>query len=98
MDALAYYRQSMGLPGLTINWGAWEQGGMAARLGSQHQNRLRATGMSFITQEKGLQILGELLSQPVSQVGVFPINWSRFAEHLPGGVKMPCLEALVWNN
>ncbi|MFM2061665.1 MAG: hypothetical protein RLZZ507_1335 [Cyanobacteriota bacterium] len=95
MDALAYYRQSMGLPGLTINWGAWEQGGMAARLGSQHQNRLRATGMSFITQEKGLQILGELLSQPVSQVGVFPINWSRFAEHLPGGVKMPCLEALV---
>ena len=95
MDALADYRQSMGLPGLSINWGAWSQGGMAARLVRQHQSRLRTIGMSFITQEKGLQILGELLSQPVSQVGVFPINWSRFEEHLPGGVKMPCLETLV---
>ncbi|MBO3459427.1 type I polyketide synthase, partial [Aetokthonos hydrillicola] len=95
MDALAYYRQSIGLPGLSINWGPWEQGGMAARLESQHKSRLRTTGMSFITQEKGLQILGELLSQPVNQVGVFPINWSKFEKNLPGGVKMPCLEALV---
>ncbi|NEQ68439.1 MAG: SDR family NAD(P)-dependent oxidoreductase, partial [Symploca sp. SIO2D2] len=95
MDTLADYRRSIGLPGLTINWGAWAQGGMASRLGSQHQNRLRTTGMNLITPEKGLQVLGELLSQPVSQVGVFPINWSQFLGQLPGGDKIPFLEAFA---
>ncbi|NER93848.1 MAG: SDR family NAD(P)-dependent oxidoreductase [Symploca sp. SIO1B1] len=92
MDTLANYRRSMGLPGLTINWGAWEQEGMATRLGSQHQTRLRTTGIGTITPEKGLQVLGELLSQSVSQVGVFPINWSQFLGQLPGGNTMPILE------
>ncbi|NEO77837.1 type I polyketide synthase [Moorena sp. SIO4G3] len=95
MDALAYHRQSIGLPGLTINWGAWEKRGMAVRLGNKHQSRLQTAGMSFISPEKGLQILGELLPDKVSQVGVFPINWSRFAKQLPGGVKMPCIEAFL---
>ncbi|NEQ65701.1 MAG: SDR family NAD(P)-dependent oxidoreductase, partial [Symploca sp. SIO2D2] len=97
MDALANYRQSMGLPGLTINWGLWDQEGMATRLTSQHQSRWHTTGMGLITPEKGLQILGNLLSQPVSQVGVCPINWSRFGEQLPGGDKMPFLEAFASN-
>ncbi|NEP57570.1 MAG: SDR family NAD(P)-dependent oxidoreductase, partial [Symploca sp. SIO2G7] len=95
MDTLADYRRSLGLPGLTINWGAWAQGGMAARLGSQHQSRLRTTGIGIVTPEKGLQVLGELLSQSVSQVGVFPINWSQFLEQLPGGDKIPFLEAFA---
>ncbi|NEQ80605.1 MAG: SDR family NAD(P)-dependent oxidoreductase, partial [Moorea sp. SIO2I5] len=93
MDALAYHRQSMGLPGLTINWGGWQKGGMAVRLGNKHQSRLLTTGMNFIPPEKGVEILGALLLEQVSQVGVFPINWSRFAKQLPGGVKMPCIEA-----
>ncbi|NEP47792.1 MAG: SDR family oxidoreductase [Moorea sp. SIO3C2] len=95
MDTLADYRRSMGLPGLSINWGAWAQGGMASRLGSQHQSRLRTTGMNLITPEKGLQVLGELLSQPVSQVGVFPINWSQFLGQLPVGHTISFLEAFA---
>ncbi|AOX02952.1 short-chain dehydrogenase [Moorena producens PAL-8-15-08-1] len=95
MDTLADYRRSLGLPGLSINWGAWDQGGMASRLGSQHQSRLRTTGMNLITPEKGLQILGELLSQPVSQVGVFPINWPQFLGQLPVGYTIPFLEAFA---
>ncbi|NEO80922.1 MAG: SDR family NAD(P)-dependent oxidoreductase [Moorea sp. SIO4G3] len=95
MDTLASYRQSMGLPGLSINWGAWEAGGMAANLGSQYHSRMRTTGMSFISPEKGLEVLGGLLLQPVSQVGVLPINWQIFRDNLPGGVKMLCLDTLA---
>ncbi|NEO38501.1 MAG: SDR family NAD(P)-dependent oxidoreductase [Moorea sp. SIOASIH] len=96
MDGIAHYRRGIGLPGLTINWGAWGQGGMAARMTSQNQNRLQNTGISSIAPEKGLQLLGQLLSQSVSQVGVFPVNWSQFFAQLSDGVQIPLfLEAFA---
>ncbi|NER50060.1 MAG: SDR family NAD(P)-dependent oxidoreductase, partial [Symploca sp. SIO1A3] len=95
MDALAHYRRGIGLPGLSINWGAWASAGMAASLASGHQQRLEASGMSSIEPEKGMQALGSLLSDSSSQVGVFPVNWSKFASQLPGRQKMPFLEDLI---
>ncbi|XP_035710254.1 phenolphthiocerol synthesis polyketide synthase type I Pks15/1 isoform X2 [Folsomia candida] len=32
LDALVHYRHSLGLPGLTINWGQWGQVGLAANI------------------------------------------------------------------
>ena len=85
----------MGLPGLSINWGPWAEGGMAASLGSQHQNRLLRQGMSPITPERGFHLLADLLAQDSTQVGVLPINWSQFLGQLPVGTKMPLLEAFT---
>ncbi|WP_293091572.1 non-ribosomal peptide synthetase/type I polyketide synthase [Moorena sp. SIOASIH] len=93
MDALAHYRQGIGLPGLSINWGPWADGGMASRLESQHLSRMRAQGITPITPDQGLQALAKLLGQKTTQVGVLPINWSQFLEQLSGGIKMPLLEA-----
>ncbi|WP_424097234.1 SDR family NAD(P)-dependent oxidoreductase [Moorena producens] len=95
MDAIAHYRRGQGLPGLSINWGPWAAGGMAARLDSLNQQRLDRSGMIAIKPEQGMQALGSLLSESQSQVGVFPINWSRFVSQLPGGQKMPFLSALI---
>ncbi|NEO13876.1 MULTISPECIES: type I polyketide synthase [unclassified Moorena] len=95
MDALAHYRRGQGLPGLSINWGPWAAAGMAARLDSFNQQRLDRSGMIAIKPEQGMMALGSLLSESQSQVGVFPINWSRFVSQLPGGQKMPLLEALI---
>jgi surfactin synthase thioesterase subunit/aryl carrier-like protein len=95
MDAFAHYRRGLGLPGLSINWGPWQEGGMAARLSNQHQSRIEATGFSSIVTSQGMQALAELLSQQTTQVGVFPINWQQFLQQLPGGNKMPFLEAVT---
>jgi malonyl CoA-acyl carrier protein transacylase len=95
MDALAHHRRGMGLPGLSINWGPWAEGGMAARLGSQHQNRMLTQGVSPISLEGGLQILANLLAQDLTQVGVLPINWCKFFKQLPVGTKIPLLEAFT---
>jgi len=95
MDGLAHYRRSMGLPGLSINWGPWAEGGMAASLGSQHQNRMLIQGISPITSEQGLQVLANLLAQDSTQAGVLSINWSKFFQQLPVGTKMPLLEAFT---
>ncbi|NEP12525.1 MAG: type I polyketide synthase [Symploca sp. SIO2C1] len=95
MDSVAHYRRGMGLPGLSINWGAWAAAGMAASLDAQYQQRLDAMGMSAIEPEQGMQALGSLLSECASQVGVFPVNWSRFIRQFPGAQKMPLLSAWI---
>jgi myxalamid-type polyketide synthase MxaE and MxaD len=95
LDGLAHYRRWLGLPGLSINWGAWGQGGMAARLADQFQNRIRSLGMSSIPPAQGLQILDQLLTQSATLVGVFPVNWPQFVSQLPDGMKMPVLEAFI---
>ncbi|WP_414520853.1 type I polyketide synthase [Umezakia ovalisporum] len=95
LDGLAHYRRWLGLPGLSINWGAWGQGGMAARLADQFQNRIRSLGMSSIPPAQGLQILDQLLAQSATLVGVFPVNWPQFVSQLPDGMKMPVLEAFI---
>jgi myxalamid-type polyketide synthase MxaB len=95
MDALAHYRRGMGLPGLSVNWGPWAEGGMAARLGSRHQNRILTQGLIPISTEVGLQLLADLLAQDATQVGVLSINWSDYLKQLPVGTKMPFLEAFT---
>jgi len=85
MDALVHHRQALGLPGLSINWGLWKESGMAAHLGSQVQNRMAAQGVETIAPEQGLQILGDLLIKDAVQVGVLPINWSKFLQLFPAG-------------
>ena len=81
MDTLAYYRQGMELSGLSINWGAWSEAGMATRVASQHQNRMKTVGIGSISPVQGMQVLEELLQAPSSsQVGVLPANWLVLAK------------------
>lgn len=95
MDTLACYRRSLGLPGLSINWGPWGDAGMAANLSDRHQGRLAAQGLSTIATEQGLSILGYLLSQPLAQVGVLPFEWSVFKQQLSSGRQLPLLAELI---
>ncbi|NEP72540.1 MAG: type I polyketide synthase [Okeania sp. SIO2G4] len=94
MDAVAKYRRGLGLPGLSINWGAWASGGMAVRLETQLQNRLESSGIRTIQPEQGMEALESLLSGSQGQVGVFPVNWSQFLT-VPGMQKMPLLSELI---
>ncbi|MEM1168905.1 MAG: type I polyketide synthase [Cyanobacteria bacterium P01_H01_bin.35] len=95
MDAVAKYRRGLGLPGLSINWGAWASGGMAAGLETQLQNRLESSGISTIQPDQGMEALESLLLGLESQVGVFPVDWSRFLTQIPGMEKMPLLSELI---
>lgn len=85
MDALAYYRRAQGMPALSINWGPWAEAGMAATVGSGVQRRWASQGVEMIEPEQGLRVLQQLLFQEraAAQVGVLPIQWSKFLGAFP---------------
>ena len=77
LDGLAHYRRSQGLPGLSLNWGAWSD--IGAALTYQQGNALTGLqGVELISPKQGLQQLASVWSQPVSQIGIVPIQWSVF--------------------
>ena len=78
LDTLAKYRQSLGLPGLSINWGVWSEIGSAAKRGVSEQMQVR--GVGEITNEQGLKIFEKLLAQSSAQVGVIPVDWDKFSQ------------------
>jgi acyl carrier protein len=93
LDALARYRQSLGLPGLSINWGAWAGDGMA---GEAVRERMAARGVSAIPPEEGLALLAQLLALAAGrpQIGVMPVDWPKFLQQFAGAVP-PFLEAFA---
>ncbi|OAD20556.1 beta-ketoacyl synthase, partial [Candidatus Thiomargarita nelsonii] len=97
MDALAHHRCALGLPGLSINWGPWAETGMAAKLESRDQRRIAKQGLSSIAPEDGLQLLKELLAQNAAQVGVLPINWSKYFHQSLEQTGAPFFETIASN-
>ncbi len=93
MDALVQFRKLMGLPGLSINWGAWGEIGMAAGLDQKQQARLESRGVFPIAPQKGIQALGTLLGGDRPQVGVLQVDWDKFMGQLPQGLDFPLLTA-----
>ena len=94
LDALANYRQNLGLPSLTINWGPWGGAGMASELG----DRFASQGMNLINPEDGLQVFEQLLQQDFAQVGVMSINWTQFPPVLPNSRNLSMIADLVKGN
>ncbi|MEO1743342.1 MAG: SDR family NAD(P)-dependent oxidoreductase, partial [Cyanobacteria bacterium J06629_9] len=76
LDGLAQYRQQLGLPGLSINWGPWSNVGSVT---TTVQQQMQVRGVGAIAPTQGKQALSQLLSQPLlSQAGVVPIRWPQF--------------------
>ncbi|MBW4464882.1 MAG: aminotransferase class I/II-fold pyridoxal phosphate-dependent enzyme [Pegethrix bostrychoides GSE-TBD4-15B] len=77
LDTLMQQRQQLGLPGLSINWGAW-QAGMVTRMPAANQRQLAQGGMGLLSPEQGLQALERLLNQPSAQMIVLRADWTKF--------------------
>jgi acyl carrier protein len=89
LDLLARERSSRGLPGLSINWGAWAEVGVAADRGLL--DRLAAQGLGMLTPDQGLAAFERLLDDGGAQTAVVQADWRRLGAHLGGGGEYPFL-------
>jgi acyl carrier protein len=89
LDALAHYRQSLGLPAQTINWGAWSEVGAAAE---RQVGQTLTAGVGTISPAAGIAALQTLLGQNITQAVVVPLAWDK----LPAGITTrPLVQELV---
>jgi NADPH:quinone reductase-like Zn-dependent oxidoreductase/NAD(P)-dependent dehydrogenase (short-subunit alcohol dehydrogenase family)/acyl carrier protein len=78
LDVLSRAGGLSGLPELSVNWGAWSGGGMAARLEESAKQRIIEQGVHWLEPQQGLHTLHELIASDASQVMVAPMHWQRY--------------------
>jgi acyl transferase domain-containing protein/acyl carrier protein len=95
LDALAHYRQSQGLTGLSINWGAWSEVGLAATQVNE-SNKFANSGFGSISPSQGFEAFAQLLRKKSAvQVGVLPANWQILNQSTPALAQLPLLQNLM---
>jgi len=78
LNSLAHHRRSVGLSALSINWGVWSGGGMAATVDERDRQRWFQQGVTLMEPSDALRALEQVIGNEISQVAIFPIAWSSF--------------------
>ncbi|MFJ9196959.1 SDR family NAD(P)-dependent oxidoreductase, partial [Streptomyces flaveolus] len=82
LDAFAAYRRTRGLPGLSLAWGLWDQGGagMTAHLGEAELARMRRGGARALGVEEGLALFDAALRRPEAQLAPVRLDLAGLAQ------------------
>jgi acyl carrier protein len=96
LDALAHHRRALGLPALSINWGAWAESGFAQTAGGRLlTKRLALLGITAMPPTRALEVMGRLLGEDATQVVAVPVNWLKYRELYPPGTESALLSQLA---
>jgi amino acid adenylation domain-containing protein len=76
LDALALYRRRLGLPALSVNWGAWGGAGMVER--GKLRCGLKRFGIRPLPLKAGFAALATLMEQDVCRAVVADMDWPMY--------------------
>ena len=90
LDQLARRRRALGLPGLSLDWGAWSEIGEAAERRPALEASMAAAGIGWMAPAQGLAALDRALAGEAAQLAVVAADWSRVAPSpLTGELRAP---------
>ncbi|MBX7116111.1 MAG: SDR family NAD(P)-dependent oxidoreductase, partial [Myxococcaceae bacterium] len=82
LDALAAHRTALGLPGLSVCWGAIADAGYVARLRESGKDII-VRGLRSVSADECLRSLTELLQRTTTRMGVLRMDWEEWAQFSP---------------
>jgi acyl transferase domain-containing protein/acyl carrier protein len=80
VDAVVRQRRRLGLPGMSIAWGPWEETGMAGSLTGLQKDTWERRGIKPVDPTTALRDLGELLAAGEEYVLYLDVDWQRFSK------------------
>ncbi|HTN85588.1 MAG TPA: type I polyketide synthase, partial [Sorangium sp.] len=94
LDALAPYRRGLGLPALSVDWGAWAEVGLAAASAIRGE-RIALRGVGSMRPAEALEALGRLLDGPEARVAVMRFDLRQWGEFHLTAARSPFLDRLA---
>jgi thioester reductase-like protein len=94
LDTLASYRQSIGLPALTVNWGAIGGAGYFER-NQKAKDYIDKVGFRSLFVPEALRTLRQLMQRSPSQVAVAKADWEQLSRFSPALGTSPIYAALI---
>jgi acyl transferase domain-containing protein/acyl carrier protein len=81
LDALAQQRRAQGGAAFSIDWGPWDEIGMAARLAPEQRARFAAQGIGSLAPAWAFSLLEQILggTSTSAQVAVLAMEWAQVA-------------------
>lgn len=81
LDSFCHYRRGLGLPALTINWGALNMGILSRN--QQVAKHLENQGIRAISPKQALQVLEKAIHQRATQLSAIDVNWAKLLKAFP---------------
>ena len=98
LDAMAESWKSQGASGLSVQWGAWAEGGMAAA-NAATAKAVERMGMGMVEADSGMAALQAMLMQSSASAAALyaavPFIWRTFMARLPGSAVPPMFESFA---
>jgi acyl transferase domain-containing protein/NAD(P)-dependent dehydrogenase (short-subunit alcohol dehydrogenase family)/acyl carrier protein len=81
LDTFCHYRKRLGLPALTINWGALQTGVFTRN--DKMAKHLESHGIQALRTKTALEILELALQNKETQLCAFAVNWEKLLNAMP---------------
>ncbi len=95
IDALAAYRQQKNLPAHSINWGVWQDTGMAAAVNDIRRHQWQVMGVRPMSAETALSAMQTVMASDEANMAIIDIDFNDYVNSLDAGNRDNYFDAVL---